>query len=82
MPVEFFGVQHKGREFGGNCYVSFDEDGYIANVDIVLFCWYSKTNGKGYYHEVERADRNWLRINKLLVEVELKIKRQNLVLGD
>ena len=78
MMTYEFEIEHSNRMFDGLCNVSLDNDGDIANVDIEMLCWYSVTDGKGYYHEVERGDRNWLRINELLVRIELDIKKRHL----
>jgi hypothetical protein len=78
MRESEFTITHKNRTFIGICLSEVDSDGYMIKCDIKLLCWYSLSNGVGYFHEVEWCDRNWLRVNKLLAEIELMMRKKNL----
>ena len=82
-----FEIEHLGRVFTGQCEVewgvepaqdggrtdpSWDAYAYVENINIITLEWYGLNDG--HYFEVTKCDRNWLRINKLLVEIEMKLE--------
>lgn len=81
---KLYEIDYKGRTFFGSCEIdwgyepaqrggmtdpSWDAYHYVDGVDIETINWYD-VNSEVYYFKIVRGDRNWLRINKLLVEVE------------
>ena len=63
-----FEVKFGGRTFEGFCDIGAEDGGIDA--DITMVSWYSLSNGKGYYHEFEKNDRNWKRVCKTIEKVK------------
>jgi len=82
-----FEIDYMGRMFEGACEVtwgwepaqnggrtdpSWDAYAYVEDIKILKMGWHGLNDG--HYFDVSIGDRNWLRLNKLLADLEGKIE--------